>query len=367
MKGINRRYALGFVVLLLSGTANAAVIYDKDGNKLDLYGKLVAKGKYSFSGGHAHKDAGFGSIGFKGQTQINDDLIGYGQWEYRAYTNSYEGNQSTETRIAFSGLRYGDMGTVDYGRNYGIVYDVESFTDMAPSHSAMTWGGNYGDNFMTSRAGGVLTYRNSNMFGTVDGLHFGIQYQGKNEHSSVNTSNGDGVGYSLGYDADNGISVIAAYSNSNRTLNQKADGKGDKAESWATGIKYDANQIYLASVYAQTRNTTRTGSSGSAGFANKTENFEAIAQYQFLSGFRPSLSYVQTKGKDLAASGTFTGGDAWMAKYIEVGIIYYFNVNFKVYADYYINLIDKNSTYSQSVGGMNGNDDVLALNATYYF
>jgi predicted porin len=36
-------------------------------------------------------------------------------------------------------------------------------------------------------------------------------------------------------------------------------------------------------------------------FANKTQNFEAMAQYQFDFGLRPSLSYVQSKGKDLAA------------------------------------------------------------------
>lgn len=363
----NKLYALGVLALFITGAANAAMIYDKDGNKVDFYGKLVAKGKYSFSGGHTHKDSGFGSIGFRGQTKINDELTGYGQWEYRAYTNSYEGNQSTETRVAFSGLQYGKLGSIDYGRNYGIVYDVESFTDVAPSHSAMTWGGNYGDNFMTSRAGGVLTYRNSDLFGTVEGLRFGVQYQSKNEYNNVNTSNGDGLGYSIGYDAGNGVSLIAAYSNSNRTLNQKLDGKGDKAESWAAGIKYDANKIYLASVYAETRNTTRSGNGGSAGFANKAENFEVITQYKFDSGFRPSLSYVQTKGKDLTASGTFNGGDAYMAKFIEVGIIYFFNTNFKVYADYYINLLDENNSYIQSVGGMNGTDDVLAVNATYYF
>lgn len=81
----------------------------------------------------------------------------------------------------------------------------------------------------------------------------------------------------------------------------------------------------------------------------------------------PSLSYVQTKGKDLTASGSFNGGDADMAKFIEVGVAYYFNKNFKVYADYYINLLNDNSSYVKSVGGMNGSDDVMALNATYYF
>jgi outer membrane pore protein F len=44
-----------------------------------------------------------------------------------------------------------------------------------------------------------------------------MQYQGKNERTDVKTSNGDGVGYSLGYSFAEGFSVIGAYSNSDRT------------------------------------------------------------------------------------------------------------------------------------------------------
>lgn len=366
-KGFNKLYKLTLLTLLTADAANAAVIYDKDGNTVDLTGKLIAKGKYTFSGENTHKDAGFAGVGFKGQTKINEELTGYGLWEYRAYTNTSAYNQATETRLAFAGLKSATLGTIDYGRNNGILYDVESFTDVAPSHSAMTWGGNFNDNFMTSRAGGVVTYRSPKSDGPAKGLNYAVQYQSKNEYGDVKTSNGEGIGFSLGYDISNGISLIGAYSNSKRTDDQIKDGLGDRASAWAMGVKYDANKIYLATVYAETKNTTRTGSSGSAGFASKTENFEVIAQYKFDSGFRPSLGYVQTKGKNLAASGTFTGGDADMAKFAEVGVAYFFNPKFKVYADYYFNLLDKDSDYVKSVGGMNGSADVLALNASYYF
>lgn len=33
--------------------------------------------------------------------------------------------------------------------------------------------------------------------------------------------------------------------------------------------------------------------------ANKAQNFEAVAQYQFDFGLRPSVAYLQSKGKDL--------------------------------------------------------------------
>lgn len=367
MKNIKSRTAITF--LFLSSTcSHAAVVYDKDGNVLDLYGKLVAKEIYKEDKSHTRKEAGFGSIGFKGQTQINNNLTGFGQWEYRAYTNAAEdGTQTTETRLGFAGLKYKGFGSVDYGYNYGILYDVGSLTDIAPSWSAMTWTGNYNNNFMNSRATGVLTFRSNDFFDQVDGLSVAVQVQGKNDTGSVDTSNGAGIGYSLGYEFVSGLKMIAAYSNSQRTSEQRADNKGKNAESWATGLKYDANRFYLAAVYAETRNTTRTGTSGTAGFANKTRNLEFLAQYAFDSGFRPSIAWFHTRGYDLTPSGSFSGGDADLSNYIELGLSYNFNPNFRVYIDYYINLLNTDSSYIREVGGINGNDNMTALNMSYYF
>ncbi len=42
------------------------------------------------------------------------------------------------------------------------------------------------DVYMTGRATGVLTYRNTDMFGYVDGLSFALQYQGKNNENTNN-------------------------------------------------------------------------------------------------------------------------------------------------------------------------------------
>jgi outer membrane pore protein F len=228
---------------------------------------------------------------------------------------------------------------------------------MAPSFSGETWGGGYTDNYMTSRATGVLTYRNSNFFGLVDGLSLAVQYQGKNDRSNLYQANGDGVGYSVGYDFGAGFGATAAYSNANRTLAQKADGKGDKAEAWAIGGKYDANNIYLATVYAETRNMSVLDKTA-FNVANKTQNFEVIAQYQFDFGLRPSVSYVQSKGKALG-----TGVKNDLAKYVTVGAYYYFNKNFNVYGDYRINLLDKEDTTYNWVGTA----DQATVGVTYQF
>lgn len=340
--------------LLVAGAANAAEIYNKDGNKLDLYGKI--DGLHYFSDDKSvDGDQTYMRVGVKGETQINDQLTGYGQWEYNVQANNTESSSDQAwTRLAFAGLKFGDAGSFDYGRNYGVVYDVTSWTDVLPEFGGDTYGS---DNFLQSRANGVATYRNSDFFGLVDGLNFALQYQGKN--GSVSEQNGDGYGTSLTYDIYDGISAGFAYSNSKRLGDQNSKlalGRGDNAETYTGGLKYDANNIYLATQYTQTYNATRAGS---LGFANKAQNFEVVAQYQFDFGLRPSVAYLQSKGKDLEGY-----GDQDILKYVDVGATYYFNKNMSTYVDYKINLLDDNSfTHNAGIS----TDDVVALGLVYQF
>ena len=362
-----KKSTLALVVssLALASTANAAEVYNKDGNKLDFYGRVKAEHYFS-DNTSSDGDKSYVRIGFKGQTQINDLMTGYGQWEYQYNVNNSEGsdaNAGNKTRLGFAGLKFGQYGSFDYGRNYGVLYDVEAWTDVFPEFGGD--GTARTDNFMTARATGVATYRNSNFFGLVDGLRFALQYQGKNDATSANArgsitdtsrQNGDGYGASLGYTiADTGISLMSAITSSDRTNQQQlqALGSGDKAESWGAGIKYDANSIYLASIYTETRNMTPIGTRG---FANKAQNFEVVAQYQFDFGLRPSLGYIQTKGKDIEGI-----GDEDLVKYIDVGMTYYFNKNMSTFVDYKINQLDDNNKLNLN------NDDVVAVGLTYQF
>ncbi|WP_414713919.1 porin [Scandinavium sp.] len=391
-----KRNILAVVIpaLLVAGAANAAEIYNKNANKLDFYGKAVGEHIWTTNGDTDSSDTTYARIGFKGETQINDQITGYGQWEYNLNASNAEGSQGTNTRLAFAGLKFGDAGSIDYGRNYGAIYDVAAYTDMLVEWGGDSWAAT--DNFMNGRSTGLLTYRNNNFFGLVDGLSFALQYQGKNDRSSPVTvnyddngtatnatltgngakANGDGVSTSVQYEFLEGFSVAAGYETADRTNDQvnpatftapngtvygNASAGGDRAEAWSTAAKYDANNVYAALMYAQTYNMTREPDNN---FANKTQNIEAVVQYQFDFGLRPSLGYVQSKGKDLLARPGFAGGDADLVKYVEVGTWYYFNKNMNVYAAYKFNLLDDND-YAKASG--QATDDQAAVGIVYQF
>ncbi|HBD1474556.1 porin OmpC [Escherichia coli] len=394
-----KRKVLAMLVpaLLVAGAANAAEVYNKDGNKLDLYGKVAGLHYFSDDAG-SDGDMSYARIGFKGETQIADQFTGYGQWEYNLQANGTEGDgDNSATRLAFAGLVFGQNGTFDYGRNYGVVYDIEAWTDMLPEFGGDTYAG--ADNFMNGRTNGVATYRNNGFFGQVDGLNFALQYQGNNEGSGdgflfgqegsgsgdgrkLSKENGDGYGMSTSYNFDFGLSFGAAYSNSDRTDEQtKPDfhntragdrnditAGGETAEAWTVGAKYDANNVYLAAMYAETRNMTGYGDANA--IANKTQNFEVVAQYQFDFGLRPSIAYLQSKGKDLGGWAHDGNGDPRytnkdLVKYVEVGATYYFNKNMSTYVDYKINLLDNDDDFYEANGI--ATDDIVAVGLVYQF
>ncbi len=293
--------------VLMAMSAQAAEIYNKDSNKLDLYGKVNAK--HYFSSNDADDgDTTYVRLGFKGETQINDQLTGFGQWEYEFKGNRAEsqGSSKDKTRLAFAGLKFGDYGSIDYGRNYGVAYDIGAWTD-------------------------------------------------------VLTEIGDGFGFSTTYEYE-GFGVGATYAKSDRTNDQVIYGNnslnasGQNAEVWAAGLKYDANNIYLATTYSETQNMTVFGNNH---IANKAQNFEVVAQYQFDFGLRPSVAYLQSKGKDLGA-----WGDQDLVEYIDVGATYYFNKNMSTFVDYKINLIDK-SDFTKASGV--ATDDIVAVGLVYQF
>lgn len=361
--------------IILSGNVSAAEIYNKDGNKLDLYG-LVSGLHYFSDDASQDGDQSYMRIGFKGQTQISDLITGYGQWQSQFNANQPESeSNSMFTRLGFAGIKVGSYGSFDYGRNTGVLYDALSLTDMQPEFDALTYNT---DQFMFRRGNSLATYRNSDLFGLIDGLDITLQYQGKNDGGGepgardVLRQNGDGYGMSVSYAFGDGFKAVGAFTNSDRTHEQNGSsgimGRGDRAEAYSAALKYDANNVYLGVMYTQAYNASRFGSSSNAGvygYANQSDIFEVFAQYTFDSGWVPFIAYNQARAKDLGLAGNGrTYGNQDLVKFVDFGGSYLFNKNMLAYVDYKLNLIDK-SDFSEAAGV--STDDILAVGLVYQF
>ncbi len=98
----------------------------KTATTLDLYGKV--DGLHYFSDNSA-KDGDRAMrvwvLKAKPKLTINSLPTVNGNTIFRQTTSESSKNQSW-TRLAFAGLKFADYGSFDYGRNYGVMYDIEA-------------------------------------------------------------------------------------------------------------------------------------------------------------------------------------------------------------------------------------------------
>lgn len=348
--------AIAIPALLVAGAANASIeVWNKDGNKLNINGRVKAVNHITDRDNDGEGDKTEARLGFTGETQITDFVSGYGRAEWNTKANG----DSVETRYAFAGLNFGDIGSIDYGKNDGIVKAITSYTDVLPE-----FGGDASDAklyLLSERTTGVVTYRNSNLFGLVDGFNFALQYA-----DEANGKVNEGA-YGLNFDykiLDTGVSLTGAY----------ARAEGGKDRTWGAGLKYDANDLYVAAVYLDGKTKDNVGEENSTGtdadgkaitekhsflYDEKTRGFEVVAQYGLdfeVGRLTPSIAYVQHRSKA-------NGERKDLVKYIEVGASYDFSKNITAIVDYKINLLDEDDTD----GNKAKTKDTVGLGLIYQF
>ncbi|WP_104202155.1 porin [Billgrantia saliphila] len=119
-------------------SAQAATVYDQDGTRLDVYGRIamgIAGGGDEYDGAGNEIDNGaefvdvYSRLGLRGQQQINSDLSAFAhlEWRFRADEAGSNGVSSfdafSETRQAYLGLRSASFGTVQAG-NFDSMYNM---------------------------------------------------------------------------------------------------------------------------------------------------------------------------------------------------------------------------------------------------
>ena len=346
--------AIAIPALLVAAGANASIeVWNKDGNKVDFYGRVKAANNITDRAQKGEGDDTSARLGMSGQTQITDSVTGYGRWEYEAKAGK---NSDNEVRYAFAGLNFGDLGSFDYGRNDGVLKAITAYTDVLPQFGGDASNNDW--NVLSSRTKAVATYRNNNFFGLTDDLSFALQYadNGDNSNQGSLTGKQDSIrgGSREAYGAniqwnifDTGLTAGAGYaqtSNSDR-----------RQSTWAGGLKYDNYNLYLAANYFQSTFKDVVEYEWPNGYTKnadgKVRGFELVAQYGIdleVGRITPSLAYVQHKVK--ADSLNFVrnntryigrGFTSPVAKYVSLGATYDLNKNFSAIVEYKFNLLDR--------------------------
>ena len=339
--------------LLVAGSASAANVYDKDGTKLDVYGRATGL-YYGTSNDELSGDQSYFRLGLKGETAINSELSGIGQAEYNLPTS---GSNNDELRLGYAGMRHATFGQLTYGRQDGLFSMVNDYTDVLPEFGGDGLGKNT-EVFGTGRTNGLFKYAYTN-----NGVTLGLQFTGKNTPQNDDSAKwmlGSDEGYAVGlsYDAPMGLSMAAVYNRAGKTADQKQQatfGGQDDAQLTGLGLRYSANNLYAGATVSEGRDHYFINN----GYAHKNRGYEAVVQYTIADKFTPGLAYIRSDVKDSSQNIDDTANE-----YVSVNATYKFNDSFQSYVDYRINLLNDNSFTASN--GIN-TDDIVAVGLRYDF
>ncbi|OTQ72239.1 hypothetical protein B6D17_01915 [Gilliamella apis] len=375
--------AIAIPALLVAAGANASIeVWNKDGNKVDFYGRVKAANHITDRGQADEGDDTSARLGMSGQTQITDGITGYGRWEYEAKAGK---NSSNEVRYAFAGLNFGDAGSFDYGRNDGVLKAITAYTDVLPEFGGDAANNDW--NVLSARTKAVATYRNNNFFGLTDDLSFALQYADNGDNSNkfredaIRGESREAYGANVQWRIfDTGLTAGAGYAQTSTSNNRQS--------TWATGLKYDNYNLYLGATYFQSKFKDSKTFVWPDGYVRhvdeKIKGFELVAQYGIdlpVGRITPSLAYVQHKYKysseNFVANNIRHIADGWntpLAKYVSLGATYDLNKNFSTIVEYKFNLLDRkdlgaiqNTQNSRGHGSKPGTKDVLGVGLIYQF
>jgi predicted porin len=147
------------------------------------------------------------------------------------------------SRLAYFGIGHDKWGSLTFGKQWGVYYDIGGYTDsytlFGGSANGIYAGGTDGGWKGTGRADNAVVYRNH-----IGPMDVGLQSQLINDQNSY--------GVSLQYHMPMGLSLGVSYNNAAVTspVNKFVVDIGNRTSNFIAGVKYEKGRFYGAFTYS---------------------------------------------------------------------------------------------------------------------
>ena len=330
--------ALAVATAAISSAASAAVVYDKDGTTVEMYGRvqsvLYSTQASEAMGSNSYYDNSLqtsGRLGFNLRTPLTDNIAAFANAEWDVADNDGtrddNGDDSFSARYLFVGADFGKFGALQAGRFEDAVYQgVTSYTDVYEDWGCYgqlgdgdkrdgmimySWSG-YGVDFMA-------TYGTAKDKQNVDGAWY------SEEELDIDNSYSVALGYTSPDVLFGPISVRVAYGAANFQDDVGANTTYDKYDQYAAVLSWGSTEVgpYLAAMY-----NVRDFSMKNSSLDYKVQGVEAVLGYGFENGVSILTGYQWLNNDpDNVKSSAYADADAHIVPvYVNYGITPNFNV-----------------------------------------
>ncbi|CAL4321847.1 porin [Buchnera aphidicola] len=304
---INRQsLAILIPLCLYSGNVHAEQVYHN--NTINVYSQINPLHFYSHTtdpliinslGNYSNI-----KLGFFNQYYINEKNFGYARFEYcprfiRYNPENYSHVINDNVGLAYVGINLGDWGSIDYGRNYGVMHYSKRFTEKFFNDSENIVFHD-DDNFLLGRADGVLSYKSRDFAGYMSDFNFILQHQThyQKKHYYLSNKYNDSWGIALNYINHFGLKIsgtafFSPYDNSRNGANLHSHW----AKSYGLGCSYNVGNVSFAGFYGFLKNSAFPYMKDSVRY-DLLDTFEIGGKYNFQNGITASLGYVKSFGTE---------------------------------------------------------------------
>ena len=351
--------ALAVAAATFSGAASAATVYSDDTSSLAIGGRVEARAQ-GLNGDI--QDTSRVRLNIDAQTKINDDLTALGYFEHEFKTSQYPGSaedgsenndynsadgESDYNRYLYVGVKSNTYGQIVYGKADGSLGMITDFTDIMAYAGSVVGGSKLA---VSDRTSNNLAYS-----GTFNNLTFKANYvfdgAAYNDTTGQKT-NQNGFSTAAKYTVgDTGLALGVGYAQqkdqtaANNSVNQTSK------QTFAVA-SYTVGDLYFGGLYKY----------GHRDATNLVTNDLTDSQgYEFAAAYTMGKAVFTTTYGFMKDERNTSGAYDELANAVSVDGTYYFNSNFRTYASYTYNMLDKNK-----VGKVAASDQVV-LGARYDF